>query len=87
MVSEEKIKLENNQIEFKKDFEYLRNQKESLGIEIGELKEQNKSLADESARIESEKEKLEEIYQTTINDKESLRMERENLNNHFAQIK
>ena len=44
VVSEEKIKLENNQIELKKDFEYLRNQKESLGIEIGELKEQNKSL-------------------------------------------
>ena len=67
VVSEEKIKLENNQIEFKKDFEYLRNQKESLGIEIGELKEQNKSLTEESTRIESEKEKLEEIYQTAIN--------------------
>ena len=28
VVSEEKIKLENNQIEFKKDFEYLRDQKD-----------------------------------------------------------
>ena len=87
VVSEEKIKLENNQIEFKKDFEYLRNQKESLGIEIGELKEQNKSLAEDSARIESEKEKLEEIHQTTINDKERLRTEREKLNNQIAEIK
>ena len=87
VVSEEKIKLENNQIEFKKDFEYLRNQKESLGIEIGELKEQNKSLAEESARIESQKEKLAEIYQTAINDKESLRTEREKLNNQIAEIK
>ena len=51
VVLEEKIKLENNQREFKKDFEYLRNQKESLGIEIGEMKEQNKSLTEESARI------------------------------------
>jgi DNA recombination protein RmuC len=87
VVSEEKIKLENNQREFKKDFEYLRNQKESLGIEIGELKEQNKSLAEDSARIESEKEKLEEIYQTTISDKENLRTEREKLNNQIAEIK
>ena len=55
VVSEEKIKLENNQREFKKDFEFLRNQKESLGIEIGELKEQNKSLTEESIRIETEK--------------------------------
>ena len=49
--------MENNQREFKKDYEYLRNQKESLGIgiEIGELKEQNKSLAEESARIEMKK--------------------------------
>ena len=87
LVSEEKIKLENNQIEFKKDFEYLRNQKELLGIEIGELKEQNKSLAEDSARIESEKEKLAEIYQTAISDKESLRTEREKLNNQIAEIK
>ncbi len=87
VVSEEKIKLENNQREFKKDFEYLRNQKESLGIEIGELKEQNKSLAEDSARIESEKEKLAEIYQTAISDKESLRTEREKLNNQIAEIK
>ena len=87
VVSEEKIKLENSQIEFKKDFEYLRNQKESLGIEIGELKEQNKSLTEESARIEFEKEKLEETYKTTINDKESLRNEREKLNNQLAEIK
>ena len=87
VVSEEKIKLENNQIEFKKDFEYLRNQKESLGIEIGELKEQNKSLTEESTRIESEKDKLEEIHQTTINDKERLRTEREKLNNQIAEIK
>ena len=61
VVSEEKIKLENNQREFKKDFEFLRNQKESLGIEIGELKEQNKSLAEESLRIETEKGKIEEL--------------------------
>ena len=87
VVSEEKIKLENNQIEFKKDFEYLRNQKESMGIAIGELKEQNKSLVEESARIESEKEKLAEIYQTAISDKESLRTEREKLNNQIAEIK
>ena len=87
VVSEEKIKLENNQIEFKKDFEYLRNQKESLGIEIGELKEQNKSLAEDSTRIESEKEKLAEIYQTAISDKESLRTEREKLNNQITEIK
>ena len=87
LVSEEKIKLENSQIELKKNFENLRNQKESLGIEIGELKEQNKSLAEDSARIESEKEKLEEIYQTVINDKESLRTEREKLNNQIAEIK
>ena len=87
VVSQEKIKLENNQIEFKKDFEYLRNQKELLGIEIGELKEQNKSLTEESTRIESEKEKLAEICQTAINDKESLRTEREKLNNQIAEIK
>ena len=87
VVSEEKIKLENNQIELKKDFEYLRNQKESLGIEIGELKEQNKSLAEESTRLETEKKKLEEVHQTTINDKESLRSEREKLNNKLSETR
>ena len=87
MVSEEKIKLENNQREFKKDFEYLRNQKESLSIEIGELKEQNKSLVEESSRIESEKEKLEELHKITVNDKEILRTKREELNNRIAEIK
>jgi len=87
VVSEEKIKLENNQREFKKDFEFLRNQKESLGIEIGELKEQNKSLAEESLRIETEKGKIEELYQTIINDKESLRSEREKLNNKLSETK
>jgi DNA recombination protein RmuC len=51
------------------------------------LKEQNKSLAEDSARIESEKEKLEEIYQTAISDKENLRTEREKLNNQIAEIK
>ena len=58
-----------------------------MGIEIGELKEQNKSLAEDSARIESEKEKLADIYQTAISDKESLRTEREKLNNQIAEIK
>ena len=87
VVSEEKIKLENNQREFQKDFEYLRNQKESLGIEIGELKEQNKSLAEESTRLETEKRKLEEVHQTTINDKESLRSEREKLNNKLSETR
>ncbi|ABM72425.1 Hypothetical protein P9515_12181 [Prochlorococcus marinus str. MIT 9515] len=87
VVSEEKIKLENNQREFKKDFEYLRNQKETLGIEIGELKEQNKSLFEESSRIESEKEKLEELHKITISDKEILRNEKEKLNNRLAEIK
>ena len=87
VVLQEKIKLENHQTEFKKNLDYLRNQKELLGIEIGELKEQNKSLTEESARIESEKEKLEELHQTTINDKESLRTEREKLNNQLAEIK
>ncbi len=87
VVLEEKLKLENNQRELKKDFEYLRNQKESLGIEIGELKEQNKSLSEEITRIESEKEKLEELFKNTVNDKESLRTEREKLNNRLAEIK
>jgi len=87
LVLEEKIKLENNQRELKKDFEYLRNQKEKLSIEVGELKEQNKSLAEESVRIEAEKEKLEELHQITIKDKESLRNEKERLNNRFAEIK
>ena len=35
IVLDEKIKLENNQSELKKDFKYLRDQKEILGIEIG----------------------------------------------------
>ena len=87
VVLEEKIKLENNQREFKKDFEYLRNQKESLGIEIGELKEQNKSLAEEKSRIITEKDKLEDLNEITNNDKESLRTEREKLNNRLAEIK
>ena len=87
VVLEEKIRLENNQREFKKDLEYLRNQKESLSIEIGELKEKNKSLLEESARIESEKEKLQKLCQITMNDKENLRNEREKLNNRIAEIK
>ena len=52
VVLQEKIKLENNQTEFKKNLDYLRNQKELLGIEIGELKEQNKSLTEESNRLD-----------------------------------
>ena len=87
VVLEEKIKLENHQREFKKDLAYLRNQKEILGIEIGELKEQNKSLTEDSARIELEKEKLEDLYQLTNNEKESLRTERENLKNKLSEIK
>ena len=51
------------------------------------MKEQNKTLAEDSARIESEKEKLADIYQTAISDKESLRTEREKLNNQIAEIK
>ena len=87
IVLEEKIKVDNYQIEFKKDFENLRDQKELLGIEIGELREQNKSLTEESARIESEKDKLGKLYQITINDKNSLQTEREKLNNRLTEIK
>ena len=87
IVLDEKNKLDNNQSVLKKDFEYLRDQKELYGIEIGELKEQNKSLTEESARIESEKVKLEKLNQITINQKESLRNEREKLNNELVKIR
>ena len=87
IVLDEKNKLDNNQSVLKKDFEYLRDQKELYGIEIGELKEQNKSLTEESARIESEKLKLEKLNQITINQKESLRNEKEKLNNELVKIK
>ena len=87
VVLQEKIKLENNQTEFKKNLDYLRNQKELLGIEIGELKEQNKSLTEESNRLDKEKKNLEDIYQITVQDKETLRTEREKLSNHLAEIK
>tara|TARA_B100001057_G_scaffold490718_1_gene579560 strand:+ start:998 stop:2596 length:1599 start_codon:yes stop_codon:yes gene_type:complete len=87
LVLQEKIKLENNQIESKKDIDYLRNQKELLGIEIGELKEQNKSLNEESSRLDLEKKKLEDLHQITIDDKESFRTEKEKLNNQLAEIK
>ena len=87
IVLDEKNKLDNNQSVLKKDFEYLRDQKELYGIEIGELKEQNKSLTEESARIESEKEKLENLHKITINQKENLRDDREKLNNELVKIK
>ena len=87
VVLQEKIKLENNQTEFKKNLDYLRNQKELLGIEIGELKEQNKSLTEESNRLDKEKKNLEEIHQITVQDKETLRTDREKLSNHLAEIK
>ena len=87
VVLQEKIKLENNQTEFKKNLDYLRNQKELLGIEIGELKEQNKSLTEESTRLDKEKKNLEDIHQITVQDKETLRTEREKLSNHLAEIK
>ncbi len=87
VVLQEKIKLENNQTEFKKNLDYLRNQKELLGIEIGELKEQNKSLTEESTRLDKEKKNLEDIHQITVQDKEKLRTEREKLSNHLAEIK
>ena len=87
VVLKEKIKLENNESVLKKDIELIRDQKELLGVEIGQLKEQNKSLIEESARIESEKDKLEKLYQITQNDKESLRNEREKLNNQLSEIK
>ena len=87
VVLQEKIKLENNQTELKKNLDYLRNQKELLGIEIGELKEQNKSLTEESTRLDKEKKNLEDIHQITVQDKEKLRTEREKLSNHLAEIK
>ena len=87
VVLQEKIKLENNQTEFKKNLDYLRNQKELLGIEIGELKEQNKSLTEESNRLDKEKKNLEDIHQITVQDKETLRTDREKLSNHLAEIK
>ena len=87
VVLQEKIKLENNQTEFKKNLDYLRNQKEFLGIEIGELKEQNKSLTEESNRLDKEKKNLEDIHQITVQDKETLRTDREKLSNHLAEIK
>ena len=87
VVLQEKIKFENNQTEFKKNLDYLRNQKELLGIEIGELKEQNKSLTEESNRLDLEKKNLEEIHQITVQDKEKLRTDREKLSNHLAEIK
>ena len=87
VVLQEKIKLENNQTEFKKNLDYLRNQKELLGIEIGELKEQNKSLTEESTRLDKEKKNLEDIHQITVQDKETLRTDREKLSNHLAEIK
>ena len=87
VVLKEKIKLENNESVLKKDIELIRDQKEFLGVEIGQLKEQNKSLIEESARIESEKDKLEKLYQITQNDKESLRNEKEKLNNQLSEIK
>ena len=87
VVLQEKIKLENNQTEFKKNLDYLRNQKELLGIEIGELKEKNKSLTEESTRLDKEKKNLEDIHQITVQDKETLRTDREKLSNHLAEIK
>ena len=87
VVLQEKIKLENNQTELKKNLDYLRNQKELLGIEIGELKEQNKSLTEESNRLDKEKKNLEDIHQITVQDKETLRNDREKLSNHLAEIK
>ena len=87
VVLQEKIKLENNQTEFKKNLDYLRNQKELLGIEIGELKEQNKFLTEESTRLDKEKKNLEDIHQITVQDKETLRTDREKLSNHLAEIK
>ena len=87
VVSEEKIRLENNQSEFKKNLDFLRNQKELLGIEIGELREQNKSLTEVSNRLEKEKKNLEDLNQSITQDKEKLRTEREKLSNNLAEIK
>ena len=87
VVLQEKIKLENNQTEFKKNLDYLRNQKESLGIEIGELKEQNKSLTEESNRLDLEKKKLEDIHQVTNNEKETFRSQKELLSVEIGELK
>ena len=87
LVFQEKIKLENSKTEYKKDIDNLRNQKELLRIETGELKEQNKSLNEQSNRLDQEKKKLENLYQITFQDKEKLRTEREKLSNQIAEIK
>ena len=87
VVLQEKIKLENNQTEFKKNLDYLRNQKELLGIEIGELKEQNKSLTEESNRLDLEKKKLEDIHQVTNNEKETFRSQKELLSVEIGELK
>ena len=87
VVLQEKIKLENNQTEFKKNLDYLRNQKELLGIEIGELKEQNKSLTEESNRLDLEKKKLEDLHQVTHNEKETYRSQKELLSVEIGELK
>ena len=87
VVLQEKIKLENNQTEFKKNLDYLRNQKEILGIEIGELKEQNKSLTEESNRLDLEKKKLEDLHQVTNNEKETFRSQKELLSVEIGELK
>ena len=87
VVLQEKIKLENNQTEFKKNLDYLRNQKELLGIEIGELKEQNKSLTEESNRLDFEKKKLEDLHQVTNNEKETFRSQKELLSVEIGELK
>ena len=87
VVLQEKIKLENNQTEFKKNLDYLRNQKELLGIEIGELKEQNKSLTEESNRLDLEKKKLEDLHQVTNNEKETFRTQKELLSVEIGELK
>ena len=87
VVLQEKIKLENNQTEFKKNLDYLRNQKELLGIEIGELKEQNKSLTEESNRLDLEKKKLEDLHQVTNNEKETFRSQKELLSVEIGELK
>ena len=87
VVLQEKIKLENNQTEFKKNLDYLRNQKELLGIEIGELKEQNKSLTEESNRLDLEKKKLEDLHQVTYNEKETFRSQKELLSVEIGELK
>ena len=87
VVLQENIKLENNQTEFKKNLDYLRNQKELLGIEIGELKEQNKSLTEESNRLDLEKKKLEDLHQVTNNEKETFRSQKELLSVEIGELK